>query len=87
MDPKEGGAVFDFYNDHELVPLTKQTGAISAPKSLRNRFGRRNKMKNFRAIDELPPVLGRYFGAATKFSRELLTDIEIESIPLLIFQL
>ena len=40
-------------------------------------------MKNFIAIDETPLALERSFKAVTKLSRELPTDIEMESIPLM----
>ena len=33
-------------------------------------------------LDETPPALQRYFNAANKLKRELLTDIKMESIPL-----
>ena len=39
-------------------------------------------MKNFLGVDKTPPALERSFKAATKFSRELPTDLEMESIPL-----
>ena len=38
-------------------------------------------MKNFLGIDETPPALERSLKAATKLSRELPTDLEMESIP------
>ena len=40
-------------------------------------------MKNFLTIDETPTALERSFKAATKVRRELPTDIETESIPLM----
>ena len=40
-------------------------------------------MKNFLGIDKTPPALERSFKAATKLSRELPTDLEMESIPLI----
>ena len=39
-------------------------------------------MKNFLGVDKTPPALARSFRAATKVSRELPTDLEMESIPL-----
>ena len=39
-------------------------------------------MKNLLGVDKTPPALERFFRAATKFSRELPTDLEMESIPL-----
>ena len=38
-------------------------------------------MKNFLGIDKTPPALQRSLNAATKLSRELPTDLEMESIP------
>ena len=40
-------------------------------------------MKNFLAINKTPSTLERSFKAATKLRRELLTDIKMESIPLM----
>ena len=42
-------------------------------------------MKNFLAINKTPSTLERSFKAATKLRRELLTDIQMESIPLMKF--
>ena len=39
-------------------------------------------MKNFVGFDKTPPALERSFKAATTLSRELPTDLEMESIPL-----
>ena len=39
-------------------------------------------MKNFLGIDKTPPAPEKFFMAATKLSRELPTDLEMESIPL-----
>ena len=80
-DPKKGATVFEFYNGDKWVSLTKQTGEFLAAKTLRDRFGRVNAMKNFLGIVEAPPALERSFKAATKLRRELPTDIEMESIP------
>ena len=38
-------------------------------------------MKNFLGIDKTPPALQRSLNAATKLSRELPTDLEMESTP------
>ena len=40
-------------------------------------------MKSVLGLDETPPALERFFEAATKLKRELPTDIEMESIPLI----
>ena len=55
--PKKGTTIFEFYNGDKWVPLTKQTGGFLAPKTLRDRFGGVNAMKNFLGIDEILPVL------------------------------
>ena len=81
-DPKKGATAFEFYNGTKWVSLTKQTGEFLAPKTLRDRFGGVNAMKNFLGIVETPPVLERSFKGSTKLRRELPTDIEMESIPL-----
>ena len=81
-DPKKAAIIFEFYNGDRWVPLTKQTGEFFAPKTLRDRFGGVNTMKIFLGVDKIPPSLERSFKAASKFSRELATDLEMESIPL-----
>ena len=81
-DPKKGATIFEFYNGDRWVHLTKQTGEVFAPKTLRDRFGGVSTMKNFLGVDKTPPALARSFRAATKVSRELPTDLEMESIPL-----
>ena len=74
--------IFEFYNNDRWVPLTKQTGKFFTPKTLRDRFGGVNTMKNFLGVDKTPPSLERFFKAATRLKGELLTDLEMESIPL-----
>ena len=81
-DPKKGVTIFEFYNDDRWVPLTKQTGEFFAPKTLKDRFGGVNAMKNFLGIDKTPPVLERSFKAATKLKGELPTDLQMETLPL-----
>ena len=39
-------------------------------------------MKNFLGVDKTPLAFERSFKAATKFKRELSTDLEMENIPL-----
>ena len=65
-----------------MFPLIKQTGDFFAVKTLRDRLGGLNTMKNFLDIDKTPPALERSLKATTKFKGELPTDIEMESIPL-----
>ena len=81
-DAKKGATVFKFYDSDKWVPLTK-TGEFLAPKTLRDRFGEVNAIKNCLGIDKTPPALERSFKAANKLNRELPTDIEMESIPLM----
>ena len=38
-DQKKGATIFEFYNRDRSVPLTKQTGELFSPKTLRDRFG------------------------------------------------
>ena len=81
-DPMKEATIFEFYNNDRWVPLTKQTGKFFTPKTLRDRFGGVNTMKNFLGVDKTPPSLERFFKAATRLKGELLTDLEMESIPL-----
>ena len=57
--------------------LIKQTGDFLALKTLRDRFGGVNAMKNFLGIVETPPALERSFKAAAKLRCEFPTDIEM----------
>ena len=52
-----------------------------APKTLRDRFGRINAIKNFLGINTTPPWLERLISAASKLNSELPTDLQMESIP------
>ena len=38
-DPKKGFTIFEFYNGDRWIPLTKQTGDVFAPKTLKEKFG------------------------------------------------
>ena len=53
-------------------------------KTLRERFGGLNIMKSVLSLDKTPSKLERSFKAATKLRRELPTDVEMESIPLMV---
>ena len=64
------------------VCLTKQTGELFAPKSLRDKLGGLSTMKHFLGIDKTSPALERSFKAATKLKAGIPTDIEMKSIPL-----
>ena len=46
-DHKKGTTIFEFYNSNRWAPLTKQTGEFFAPKTLKDRFGGVDTMKNF----------------------------------------
>ena len=81
-DPKKGATTFEFYSGDRWVPLTKQTGEFLARRTLRDRFGGVNTMKNFLGVDKTPHGLERSFRAPTKLESELPTDLEMESIPL-----
>ena len=80
-DPKKGTTIFEFYNGHRWIPLTKQTGEFFAPKTLRDKFGEVSTMKTFLGVDKTPPSLERSFKVAAKLKGELPTDIEMEIIP------
>ena len=60
----------------------KRTGDFLAPKTLREKFGGLNIMKSVLSLDQTSSALKRSISAATKFKSELLTDLQIESIPL-----
>ena len=60
----------------------KRTGEFLAPKTLREKFGGLNIMKSVLNLDETPSALEKPFKGASKLSRELPTDLEMESIPL-----
>ena len=69
-------------NKHWQSLTNKRTGEFLAPKTLREKFGGLNMMKSVSSLDETPSALEKSFKAATKLSRELPTDLEMESIPL-----
>ena len=58
-------------NKHWKSLTKKGTGEFLAPKTLREKFGGLNTMKNFIAIDETPSVLERSLKAASKLKSEL----------------
>ena len=61
--------------------FNKTNRQVFAPKTLRDRLGRLNTMKNFLGFDKTPPALEKSFKAATKLKSALPTDTEMESIP------
>ena len=69
-------------NKHWQCLTNKCNGKFLAAKTLRERFGGLNIKKSVLSLDETPSALERSFKAATKLSRKLPTDIEMESIPL-----
>ena len=79
---KKGTTIFEFYNGDRWILLTKQTSDLFAPKTVRDRFGGLKTMESVLSLDETPRTVERSFKAATKLSRELPTDLEMESIPL-----
>ena len=70
-------------NKHWQSLTNKRTGEFLAAKTLREKFGGLNILKSVLSLDETPFALERPFKAATKLRRELPTDIEMESIPLM----
>ena len=78
---KEEPWSLNFYNGDWWVSLTKQAGQFFVPKTLRDRFGGVNAMKNFLGI-ATHPALERSFKAASKLKNELPIDLKMESIPL-----
>ena len=70
-------------NKHWQSLTNKCTCEVLAAKTLREKFGGSNIMKSVLSLDETASALERYFKAATKLRRELPTDIEMESIPLM----
>ena len=78
-NPKKGITIFEFHNgNNRWVPLTKQTGEFFAPKTLRDRSGGLNTMKNFLGVDETPPALERSFKATRKLRAGLPTYLKME---------
>ena len=69
-------------NKHWQSLTNKRTGEFLAAKILKEKFGGLNAMKSVLSLDETPSALERSFKTATKLSRELPTDLEMESIPL-----
>ena len=61
--------------------FNKTNREIFLPKTLRDRLGGVNAMKNFLGI-ETPPAFERSFKAATKLKVGIPTDLEMEDIPL-----
>ena len=71
-----------FDGNNQWKSLTnKCTGEFLTPKTLREKFGGLNTVKNFLGIDT-PPVLERSIRAASKLKSELPTDLQVDSIPL-----
>ena len=81
-DSKKRVTIFEFYNGDRWVPSTKQKSEFFAPKTLKDRFGVLNIVKNVLGLDEKPPSLERSLKAATKLKAGLPTDLEMENIPL-----
>ena len=45
-DPKKGVTILEFYNGDRWIPLTEQAGCFFAPKTLKEKFGGLNIMRN-----------------------------------------
>ena len=69
-------------NNHWQSLTNKRTGEFLAAKTLREKFGGLNIMKSVLSLDETLSAVERSVKAATKLSRELPTDLEMESMPL-----
>ena len=82
---KTGNTDFLFLdgNKHWQSLTNKRNGEFLAAKTLREKFDGLNTLKSVLSLDETPSALERSFKAATKLRRELPTDIEMESIPLM----
>ena len=82
--PKTGSTDLLFFDgNNQWQSLTnKRTGEFLSVKTLREKFGGLNIMKNVLGLDETPPSLESSLKAATKLSLDLPTDLEMESIPL-----
>ena len=71
-----------FDSNNEWQSLTnKHTGEVLAPKTLTEKFGSINAIKNFLGVDT-PPAFERSVKAASKRKSELSTDLQMKSIPL-----
>ena len=58
-DLKKEATIFEFYNGDRWVPLTKQTGDIFGPKTLKDRLDGVNTIKKILGVDKTPPALER----------------------------
>ena len=70
-------------NKHWQSLTNKCTCEFLAANTLREKFVGLIIMKSVLSLDETPSALERSFKAATKLRRELPTDIEMGSIPLM----
>ena len=68
-------------NKHGQSLTNKRTAMFLAAKTLREKYGGLDIMKNVLGLAETLSALEKSFKAATKLSCELPTDIEMESIP------
>ena len=69
-------------NSHWQSLTNKHTGGFLSAKTLREKFGGLYIRKSVLNLDKTPPALEKSVKAATKLKGELLTDIEMESMPL-----
>ena len=65
--------------------MTRQDAGFYAKQQLTNCFRETKEMKRVLDLDEEPPAIEQYKGAATKLKSELPTNIKMERITLLKF--
>ena len=64
------------------IPYQQTYWWVFSIKDIKRKSGRLNIMKSVLSLDETPSALERSVKAATKLSRDLPTDLEMEGIPL-----
>ena len=72
-----------FDGNNQWQSLTNKRASEFLPeKTLREKFGVLNIMKNVLSLDDTPSAFERSLKTATKLKTELPTDLQMESIPL-----
>ena len=69
-------------NKHWQSLTNKRTDELLVPNTLRKIFGGLHTMKSILSLDEAPPSLEQLISAVSKLKSELLTDLQMESMPL-----
>ena len=64
-----------------MGPFEKANGRVSLTKNID--FGRLYAMKNYLGIDETQTALMQFLKVAPRLKRELLTDVEMKTVPLI----